>query len=83
MLFGSLRPRCRCGSTQLRRSARRNLREKLLRFLILPWRCENCSRRCYKGSWLRFAKSGGRERLIDQALAYTAEVFDRGTSDLD
>jgi hypothetical protein len=76
MMFGFIRSRCVCGSTRLRRSSRRTRWENLLGFLILPWRCENCDRRCYKAAQLK---------LIDHAMTQTARAFDRGTgaSDLD
>ena len=90
MVFGTLRPRCRCGSKRLRRSARRTHWETLFSFLFLPWRCENCDRRCYKAVWLHFDRAGStnqhssaRGGLIDHAVAYGAKAFDRGTSDLD
>jgi len=92
MWFGYFRWRCVCGSTRLRRSSRRSRRENLLRFLIRPWRCEDCDRRCFKASFLkprggksREAGPGAtaRESLIDSVLSYTARIFDRGTSDLD
>jgi hypothetical protein len=90
MVFGSVRARCVCGSKRFRRSARRNAWETLLRFLVLPWRCEDCDRRCHKFIWVRIRKPAGvppniqtRSTLIDHAVAYGAEVFDRGTSDFD
>ncbi|HYA16362.1 MAG TPA: hypothetical protein VEF06_02795 [Bryobacteraceae bacterium] len=86
MVFGSLRAHCVCGSKRLRRSARRNLRENLLSFLVLPWRCEDCDRRSHKAIWLRFGKPPNEPRrsgLIDHAVDWGARAFDRGTSDLD
>jgi hypothetical protein len=90
MVFGSLRARCVCGSKRLRRSARRNLWENLLSFLVLPWRCEDCDRRSRKAVWLHFGKPPGappneprRSGLIDHAVNWGAKAFDRGTSDLD
>lgn len=44
-------PHCpACGSDELRRSSRRNILEKALGLLVLPYRCNKCLQRCFRSA---------------------------------
>lgn len=82
--------RCACGSGRLRRSSRRNAVENALGLLMLPWRCLDCSRRCFRASWLAQQPLPSAQPpkpllkdVIDKALDRTARAFDKGTGDTD
>ena len=75
---------------RLRRSSRRNVIERIAGIFVLPWRCEDCSQRCFKWSWLRPGGGPGPspvvaklKKVADRAIDESAKAFDRGTGDSD
>jgi len=43
----------RCGSSDVRRSVRRNFWERLLSLVLLPYRCEACGERFFRWRYRR------------------------------
>jgi hypothetical protein len=81
-LTGFCQFRCKCGSSRLRRSARRDWKESLLGRLLLPWRCEVCDTRSFKLIWVgpRFKR---HTPFRARALDVMATAYDRGTGPSD
>jgi ribosomal protein L37AE/L43A len=56
MNFSVFRQRLKCpfcGHSDVNRSHRRNAIERLLKFVLTPWRCDVCDSRFHAFSWVK------------------------------